>query len=152
MEEEILDDNFTTPGATDYTLAENGTRFANYLIDQIFVSIITFAIALGLFAVLGEDALMIGGSEVAGTVMDYVITYILFVLYYTLSEYHLNGKTLGKLITRSRAVTTLNQPMDLKTSFYRSLSRIVPFEAFSFFSEAPGGWHDRWTDTMVIKE
>lgn len=31
----------------------------------------------------------------------------------------------------------------------RTLSRLIPFDALSFFGE--NGWHDSWSDTRVVK-
>ncbi len=33
----------------------------------------------------------------------------------------------------------------------RSLSRFVPFDAFSYFSSENTGWHDRWAKTRVVE-
>jgi uncharacterized RDD family membrane protein YckC len=60
------------------------------------------------------------------------------------------GKTLGKLITGTRALKMDGGNLTWKVAFMRSLCRIVPFEAFSAFGGNP--WHDRWTDTIVVKE
>jgi len=34
----------------------------------------------------------------------------------------------------------------------RSLSRLVPFDAFSFLGNYARGWHDKWSNTWVIDE
>ncbi|HMP91624.1 MAG TPA: RDD family protein [Phnomibacter sp.] len=80
-------------------------------------------------------------------------TYIMFckstIIYYTLAEKLLKGKTLGKLLTRTNAIRADGNPLTLKDSLMRSLVRCVPFNALS----ALGGilWHDSWTHTMVVK-
>jgi len=76
----------------------------------------------------------------------------LFALYYLICEGLLKGKTLGKYITKTRAVNVDGSTMEMSTVVKRSFSRMVPFEQFSFFGSEPTGWHDRWSDTMVIDE
>ena len=72
------------------------------------------------------------------------------VVYYIISESMLNGKTIGKFVTGTRAVTVDNQKMDLGTTIKRSFCRLVPFDALSFLVGLPIGWHDEWTNTKVI--
>ena len=60
--------------------------------------------------------------------------------------------TIGKYITGTRVVDLNGDAPDIEQYVKRSFSRIVPFEALSFFGSTPGGWHDRWSDTLVIDE
>ncbi|MCC7521544.1 MAG: RDD family protein [Flavobacteriaceae bacterium] len=66
-------------------------------------------------------------------------------------EYKL-GKTIGKLITGTRVVYANGDSINLRTAILRSLSRLVPFEAFSLLGTPPRGWYDDWTDTYVVNE
>jgi uncharacterized RDD family membrane protein YckC len=59
------------------------------------------------------------------------------------------GRTLGKLITGSKAVREDGTSLTWKDACLRSLSRMVPFEPFSALGGAP--WHDRWTKTTVVR-
>ena len=79
----------------------------------------------------------------------YLIAILNYLFYYTLCEKLFRGYTLGKLITGTRAVKENGQELSFTDAILRSLSRMVPFEAFSAFGGHP--WHDRWTKTMVIK-
>jgi len=54
------------------------------------------------------------------------------------------------LLTGTRAVTLDNQRMDFSTTFIRSCSRAIPFEAFSFLGD--NGWHDSLSGTKVIED
>ena len=132
--------------------ASIGARFANYLIDVIAFYVFIFVIGalLGAMPVqnerdyYGEESLM--GSPWA----DFLFTYLIYVLYYTVFEGLTKGKTLGKLITGTVAVQENGDSISWKDALLRSLCRIVPFEPFSAFARAP--WHDSWTKTMVIKK
>jgi len=58
------------------------------------------------------------------------------------------GRTLGKVISGTRAIRNDGGELTLKDALLRSLSRLVPFEVFSGFGTP---WHDSWTNTQVIK-
>ena len=72
---------------------------------------------------------------------------ICLVLYFVSELY--TGKTLGKLITGTKVISTEDDKPTGQEILYRTLSRIVPFEPFSmFFSNTT--WHDDWSDTVVV--
>jgi uncharacterized RDD family membrane protein YckC len=81
--------------------------------------------------------------------LAYLVAVLNYTIYYTICEKAFKGYTLGKLITGTRAIRTDGQELTFKDALLRSLSRFVPFEAFSGFGGHP--WHDQWTNTMVIK-
>ncbi len=62
------------------------------------------------------------------------------------------GKSLGKLITGTRAVNEDGTNVTVKAAFFRGLSRAVPFNAFSALGNPTYPWHDKWTKTYVIDE
>ncbi len=71
--------------------------------------------------------------------------------YYAGSE-ALFGQTLAKLITRTRVVSEDGGAPTAGQILGRTLSRYVPFDAFSFLGSGPClGWHDRWSRTRVIR-
>ena len=80
----------------------------------------------------------------------YLIAFLNHIVYYTICEKAFKGYTLGKLITGTRAVREDGGELTVKDAFLRSLSRLVPFEAFSIWFGS-GLWHDTWTKTKVIK-
>jgi len=122
--------------------ASREKRFLNYLIDLIVVYVLVF-IAFGfVYDVdeLAEDRLSTNLVGIA-----------IFVIYYFVLE-SMNGKTFGKMLTRTRTVDYNGQQPSTNQMIQRSLSRIVPFEPMSFFGSGPDGWHDRWSHTMVVDE
>jgi len=72
------------------------------------------------------------------------------VSYFTFMEGATGGKSIGKIITRSKAVKEDGTSITWNDALLRSLSRIVPFEPFSAFGGQP--WHDRWTNTKVVRK
>lgn len=152
----------STPEAVDILTQENDVifydaattwqRLANWILDILayyFVLFVVF-VFIGIGAALNEtisyDESVGAQSELFYNLL-FIVTYILFM---TLLEGITKGRSLGKWITRTKAVNLNGQPITFRQAFFRSLSRMVPFEILSiFFSGAP--WHDSWTNTQVIK-
>lgn len=144
----------------EYTLASQGQRFLNFLIDGLFMRFV-LSMATGylfgyILAVVAPDFLLEVAYEIEGGprtwrfwMLTFLLGYFNYLIYYTICEKAFKGYTLGKLITGTRAIREDGQELTFKDAILRTLSRIVPFEAFSGFGEKP--WHDSWTKTIVIK-
>jgi uncharacterized RDD family membrane protein YckC len=135
--------------------ASVGVRFANLLIDTIFYYGIMILIGIALGIILEstggdiEKSFLVG--EDAGSIsLQYLVSFASYLGLFTVLEGAAKGKTPGKLITGTRALKMDGSDLTWKDAFMRSLCRIVPFEAFSAFGGNP--WHDRWTNTIVVKE
>lgn len=144
-----------------YVYASQGQRFLNFLIDNLLMrfvlSMLTgMLIGLILYQVAPEFLQRIAESQAYGRGMSFdifllslIVSYLNYILYYTVCEKLFKGYTLGKIITGTRAIRQDGNELTFKDALMRSLSRCVPFEVFSGFSTLT--WHDSWTDTMVIK-
>lgn len=127
--------------------ASVGQRFLNFLIDLVLFFILIFGFGFVGGFIWGES--FIYALETMNPIVDRILTSLLFALYISVIEGLTKGRTLGKFITKTKAVTTYNEPITWSNSFGRGFSRIVPFEALSAFGGNP--WHDKWTDTKVVK-
>ena len=136
-----------------FEYATTGQRFGNYLVDivayYIFVFIFT-AISAFIMSAAGMS-----GDDIGAFFDDklklYSLLIPLHIIFYTLMEGLGKGKTLGKLITGTRAVQDdCRTPITFKQAFFRSLCRIIPFDVLSGISGRP--WHDSMTKTTVIKK
>lgn len=131
-------------------LAETGDRLANYLIDFVAFSLIKF----GIYVVIGILAYENGKTSVTPAtaldkLLDFLFVYLIYMVFYFFCEGASNGRSPGKLITRTKAVKRDGSPVTWEDAFMRSLCRIIPFEPISGFFGNP--WHDRLTGTMVVK-
>lgn len=72
------------------------------------------------------------------------------VLYYLVLE-GLTGRTIGKLITRTKVVDGNGMKPVFSKILIRTAVRFIPLEWFSHFNEDCQGWHDKFSKTMVIK-
>ena len=120
-------------------LAPKWKRFVNLLIDVYAIQI-----AFRVFYELNIDENPQGWDDV----MVNIYAVLFCMLVYFLSELY-TGKTLGKLITGTKVISTDDNNLTAQQILYRTLSRRVPFEPFSmFFSNT--AWHDEWSDTVVV--
>lgn len=139
---------FTEP-TLEYASA--GQRFLNYIIDVIafYILVIVFGF-IGGMAFASSIADGTAENAIGFIVFTYLVAFAVIFAYYTFLEGS-KGKTLGKLITKTKVVREDGEPMTYGKAFMRTLCRLVPFEAFSAFFGMKM-WHDSWTNTMVIKD
>lgn len=151
---EILDDFKTNDESeTQYSIAGRGKRLANYFIDLIGYMLFSGVIGVLIALVLSPESQFFEESETAvQKIKEYLLGIIIITVYYSVQEYFFKGKTLGKLITKTRAVTMNNGKLTFADALKRSLCRLIPFEAFTFFDDNPRGWHDSIPNTKVIDD
>lgn len=118
--------------------ASQGRRFVNFLIDYYIVSWSLSFLAGYLFPYADELAL-------------WVISLLFIILYFFLFE-TFTGKTLGKLITGTKVLNLLDEKPSAGQVLIRTFSRFIPFDAFSYFSSRPVGWHDSISKTYVAQK
>jgi uncharacterized RDD family membrane protein YckC len=133
------------------TRASQGKRFWNYLIDYLSFMAFIYVLSMILATISVDYVRFITHSRIT-VLADRIISLIFYAIYMSLVEAIFKGKSLGKLITGTRAVTTSGDRITTATAFKRGFSRAVPFCAFSALGDPCDPWQDRWTDTMVIDE
>ena len=117
-------------------LASKSIRFFNFAIDYLLI--------IGVTKYLGNFGNDINVKSV------YIF---IFLTYYTLFEWFTSGKTIGKYITKTRAIKDNGNSIEFKESIIRSLIRIIPLEPWiCLFTDYGYGWHDRWTNTIVVPD
>jgi len=141
---------------TDDILASKEQRFLNFIIDRIIFYIIFFTLSILIvliFTLIGfeKGIIWMENLEYISKGWDYLLTYTSMFIYFYLLESFL-AKTIGKLITRTTVVLENGEKASSKDIAIRSLSRLVPFDAFSFLGKPGKGWHDQWSKTFVVKD
>jgi uncharacterized RDD family membrane protein YckC len=147
LREEREEMNFADP-------ASKTTRFLNYIIDQVAISVIIQGVHFGIaYLMLGakyKDHIFYNldfGLESLRTGL-WVSIPVSF-LYYFIFESATHGRTLGKIITDSIAITQDGTPFTPKHALIRTLCRFIPFEMLSaLFAYLP--WHDSLSKTAVV--
>ena len=135
----------------NHLTVDRGLRFANYLIDLLFLLALNFGFGmlLGIILMLTSPETL-EGMDTENPLLDYLFSFIISLLYYTLIE-GLTGRSIGKLITRTKVVMEDGSKLTFDAAVIRSLCRHIPFEAFSFLADDARGWHDTLSKTRVIK-
>lgn len=126
-----------------YDMASTGKRFSNMVLDFVFYLAFSFLVGLAF--------LWTGVSEQLAAINDNVLGIILITLYYFPQE-AIWGRTLGKLITKTKVVALDGSKPSIMQALGRTLCRFVPFEAFTFLGGKgkPHGLHDKIPKTKVI--
>ncbi len=108
--------------AFQYEIAGIGSRFLAQIVDVVVISVIQLAILL-LAGALGG---IFNSGGLAGLVVI-LLSFILLVGYFLISEAAWNGQTLGKRVVRLRVVGDLGQPLSIGKAAVRNLVRIIDF-------------------------
>ncbi|MEE1943639.1 RDD family protein [Pedobacter sp. KR3-3] len=134
-----------------YVAASAGQRLFNFLIDTIVALLLLFALFSYLLKIEWVKQAALSLSDLLGERMGFFFIAGLFRFVYYLGFELAFQTSAGKLLTGTRVIKNEGNKLDFKTTFLRTLCRYIPFEPFSFaFSRT--GWHDRWSDTSVVKE
>ena len=156
-----MEDTYLKPEANEnilddveysYTQATSGKRFLNYLIDRVAIYLVWNYLLYNVNVALLNLIYEYTHSRELLDAFSYLITITFFVFILAVLESVTGGKTLGKMITGTRAINQDGSRITPKAAILRCLSRLVPFEAFSALGNPSFPWHDRWTKTFVIDE
>lgn len=155
MDDQLLDEGLlkTNADPADLEMASSGKRFGTFIIDYLLSQVVV-GILTAIYIVINPNYLeeSNAGGSVATSGMDLLLGFGGFMFYYAFFEHICKGRTIGKMICGTRALTTDGDMISLSKALTRTLCRIVPFEPLSFLGTYASGWHDRWTDTMVVTE
>jgi len=128
-----------------------GPRFGHFFIDIIFLQILIIVIQY----LLGLIYLAVGTDNPIGLTVALISSLsglLFYPLMYFICEYFWQ-QTPGKLLTKTVVINEYGNNPNLGQIALRSLIRLVPFEWFSCLGENYShGWHDRWSDTFVVKK
>lgn len=132
----------------EYCRASMNKRFVNYLIDSIVAFVLIFL--LGFILEIISPGL-ISESNI-GDISGRIIGMVFYGIMMFFIEFASQGKSIGKLITRTRAINEDGSTLSFGNSLIRNFIRAIPFDAFSAFGNPCKPWHDSWSHTMVVDE
>lgn len=130
-----------------YCRASSGLRLANYIIDTIFVYGLMFA--LGVVIAIIDPSII---DMLDDGITERIVGMIFYGVIMSFTEAMLNGKSIGKLVTKTKAVNIDGSDLTFEKAFTRNLIRIIPFDALSALGTPSTPWHDKWSDTMVVED
>jgi uncharacterized RDD family membrane protein YckC len=130
----------------DYCQAPTWKRFVNYFIDLIIIYL--FMLAATIIIEMFKPGIISGRDELTQRLS--------FLLFYSMIMFAIEtifkGKTIGKLITGTKAINPDGSEINIQKAFIRNIVRAIPFSAISALGRPCMPWHDRWSDTIVIEE
>lgn len=137
---------------TDDLLASKGQRLLNFVIDLFIIYVIEISI--------GTTIILIGDLTNSDTASNWVSSLsvvesfffglVILFFYYLITEMYFS-RTFGKYFTKTMVVKHDGSRPNMKSIIIRTLSRLIPFEPFSFLT-AERGWHDTLSVTYVVKK
>jgi uncharacterized RDD family membrane protein YckC len=135
--------------------ASQGKRFANLIVDRIVTYLLSYASGFCLGAMYAvsrsNPRAPIQPDELTMlNVLDFVQGLIVALSYYFIME-ALCQRRIGKFVTGTRVVSANGGRPSSSQLLGRTFARLIPFEAFSFLSNNPVGWHDSLSGTRVVQ-
>lgn len=138
---------------TDDLYASQGQRFANSLLDTVayYLLMIGIGVLLGILAQLLESPALVDWLINIDGFTNLLFTITITSSYFFIFE-SLGATTLGKLVTKTIVVDENGNKPNSRQLLIRTFSRLIPFDAFSYLGNPSRGWHDRFSDTYVVKK
>jgi uncharacterized RDD family membrane protein YckC len=134
-------------GVREVKVVSGWARFGHYLLDLVFLFILRILLEFGVGILIGSGVIEYPGQALVWWLIGLRI--LMNIMYYAIFE-ATTGGTPAKLILGRTVIDEYGQRPDAGKLLLRSLSRMVPFEAFSCLGER--GWHDTWTKTYVVRK
>lgn len=135
-------------GEVNVVAASSGKRFANYLIDVAVFYLLMFCLGI-IIGLMNPDFFDFMDDSAGVNLLDRLVTLLLYGFYMAVVEAVFKGRSLGKVITGTRAVNEDGTPISVGTAFKRGFIRAIPFNAFSALGTPCYPWQDKWSNTYV---
>jgi uncharacterized RDD family membrane protein YckC len=139
--------NFEMPR---YIYASKKLRLINFILDLIFIKIISVIIILiidGLF--FSTQDYISNWISSLDRIESYLFGAVLAFFYYLITE-AIFSRSLSKFFTKTIVVSKEGNKPAFQNILGRSIIRQIPFEYFTFLNGREHGLHDKNSDTFVI--
>ena len=137
---------------TDDLLASKGLRLLNFGIDVLIIYILEISIGTTIFLIgdLTNRDTASNWVTSLSIVESFFFGLVILFFYYGLTEMYFS-RTFGKYFTKTLVVKHDGSRPNMKSIIIRTLSRLIPFEPFSFLTGSRG-WHDTLSVTYVVNK
>lgn len=153
LREEREEMNYSDP-------APKFARFVNYIVDWVAIGVILRAVKFSLaYLTLGAKyrehiyykIIDLEHLDLEVIQQNLYVSMVVTFLYYLIFEGVTRGRTLGKIMTDTAAITQDGTPFTFAHALTRTLCRFIPFEPLSaLISYLP--WHDSISKTAVVRK
>ncbi len=113
-----------------------GLRVINFMMDVFVISFLVISIRVRI-------------ADNMDLVVDNYITNLAVALYYYFYMEFFYSQTIGKFVTKTKV--HCDRGSYFRAILIRTIARFIPFEPLSFLSKKKSGWHDRFSNTVLIK-
>jgi uncharacterized RDD family membrane protein YckC len=120
------------------------TRLVHFIVD--IIAFILTAMVLSLIL----DLFIPSPDQETMALVGNILFLVAFFLYFVFME-HKYQKTIGKFLTKTKVVMNDGRKPELNDIFYRTASRLIPFDQISYLF-TKNGFHDRFSNTTVVKD
>ncbi len=127
-----------------HVLASNSRRFINLIIDISAISLFCFPILTMVYSNINQIA-----TKKTIALTGLIVSIIIAFLYYLILELIFQA-TIGKALTKTTVISITGNHPRFKNLLIRSISRFIPFEAYSYINSEVG-LHDKLSKTRVIR-
>ncbi len=110
-----------------------GIRLVNLIVDMLMILIIA--------KILKSTGI---GLDIS------LVILMVFLAYYFIME-SFTGRTVGKMITKTRVVDAQKTKPGILRIFFRTLLRLNPFDAYSYLFGSEIGAHDSLSKTWIVR-
>jgi len=138
----LVKDDYNVFKDNNFQIAKWWKRLLNYLLDLLFFYICIIIIGV-IFAFISIPIFT------QNKLIDIIISLIYYIIYYLITEM-LFSRSIAKFITRTTVIRIDGKSVEFKNVLIRTVSRFIPFEALTFLSDRPIGWHDSLAKTYVV--
>lgn len=134
-----------------FVMAGKRRRLVNFIVDGVLALVFIILVGVILFELFYNWGIEIEEDSKEETIMG-VFLFLLGILFYTVQEYALKGKTIGKYLTKTRAVTVDHTRMGFWVCAKRNTIRLVLLgvDPFTFLGRRASGWHDLLSHSKVV--
>ncbi|RZJ66467.1 MAG: RDD family protein [Flavobacterium sp.] len=145
----FVENQYETSSVKIYDDASRGKRLLNYIVDILLIVAFFWPLFELLINTRFFQSIARSMEDILGDRVSVWILYFICSLSYYLFFEGIFGATPGKLLSNTIVTIDDGEKPQFSNIFTRTLSRFVPFEAFSFLMNA--NWHDRWSQTQVTR-
>jgi uncharacterized RDD family membrane protein YckC len=133
-----------------YDHASLWQRFFHRFLDLMLCIIITYMLSDYLMYIEKTRLVLLLLQSILGPKFAGYLLLICIESIYLIAFESIFGATPAKFFTECRVLSAEGIKPSFKSILIRTLVRFVPFEGLSFITN--NCWHDRWSNTMVVKE
>ena len=138
---------------TDDLLASKGQRFLNFIIDLLIIYVIqiTIGTTINIIGDLTQSYAASNWLKSLTLIENFFFGLVILFFYYGFTEMYFS-RSFAKYFTKTIVVKHNGSKPNMKSFAIRTVSRLIPFEPFSFLSGDSRGWHDALSVTYVVKK